>query len=171
MVAAGCTKMLDDYNDELRIIGDNMKKILLGLTLFVAASLVFTLGASAQSQSPDHVTTIENYYKVIPGHQQEFLQLFMKNHYPLLEKELATGRLIFVKFETPSTYMPEDVRWDYRITIQTKGSAASNTDYETALKLQMWRDQESFKREEKQRFDAVLAHWDITVTDITPEKK
>jgi hypothetical protein len=36
---------------------------------------------------------------------------------------------------------------------------------------ELWPDQETFKREERQRFDAVLAHWDITVTDLTPQKK
>ena len=35
--------------------------------------------------------TIEYYYKVQWGHQQEFLQLFLKNHYPVLEK-LPRGR-------------------------------------------------------------------------------
>jgi hypothetical protein len=93
----------------------------------------------------------------------------MKNHYPLFEKGLASGRLISVRVETPAVYMPEDVRWDYRVTIKSKGPA--NPGEEAALKLQLWPNQETFKREEKQRFDAVLAHWDITVTDLTPEKK
>lgn len=37
------------------------------------------------------------YYKVQWGHQQEFLQLFLKNHYPLLQKVVESGCMIGVK--------------------------------------------------------------------------
>jgi hypothetical protein len=145
-----------------------MKKMLLGVVASIAAFVLLTGVAPAQAAG-DHPIITENYYKVIPGHQQEFLQLFLKNHYPLFEKGLASGRLISVRVETPAVYMPEDVRWDYRVTIRSRGPAKPGE--EDALKQQLWPDQETFKREEKQRFDAVLAHWDITVTDLTPEKK
>ena len=140
------------------------------LALLLAVSLLVSHIASGQAKAA-HLTITENYYKVIPGHQQEFLQLFMKNHYPLLQKGLESGRLLSVKIETPAVYMPEDVRWDYRVTTQSADPSAHNAEQEAALKQQLWPDQETFKREEKQRFDAVLAHWDITVTDLTPTKK
>jgi len=35
--------------------------------------------------------SVEYYYKVQWGHQEEFLQLFLKNHYPVLEKIRGTG--------------------------------------------------------------------------------
>ncbi len=38
--------------------------------------------------------TIEYYYKGQWGHQEEFLRLFLKNHYPLLKKIQATGRIL-----------------------------------------------------------------------------
>ena len=147
-----------------------MKKFLLFPALLCAAFIMTTNSAPAQT-TEDHpvITTTENYYKVIPGHRDEFLRLFMKNHYPLLEKGLESGRVISVRFETPAVYMPEDVRWDFRVTIKSKGP--SKPGEEDALKKQLWPDQETFKREEKERFDAVLAHWDITLTDLTPEKK
>src|ERR1700733_2968937 len=147
-----------------------MKIVRLVLALLLVASPVPAHVASGQATA-DHLTITENYYKVIPGRQQEFLQLFMKNHYPLLKKGLEDGRLLSLKIETPAVYMPEDVRWDYRVTTQSVSSSAHNAEQETALKQQLWPDQETFKREEKQRFDAVLAHWDITVTDLTPVKK
>jgi hypothetical protein len=147
-----------------------MKIVLLSLTLLMTVSLLVSHIASGQAKTA-HLTTTENYYKVIPGRQQEFFQLFMKNHYPLLEKGFESGRLLSVKIETPAVYMPEDVRWDYRVTTQSVDPSAHNAEQEAALKQQLWPDQETFKREEKQRFDAVLAHWDITTTDLTPAKK
>jgi Asp-tRNA(Asn)/Glu-tRNA(Gln) amidotransferase A subunit family amidase len=147
-----------------------MKLLPLSLALLLAVCLSTSHIASGQAKGA-HLTITENYYKVIPGHQQEFLQLFMKNHYPLLQKGLESGRLLSVKIETPAVYMPEDVRWDYRVTTQSTDPSAHNAEQEAALKQQLWPDQETFKREEKQRFDAVLAHWDVTVTDLTPTKK
>ena len=41
----------------------------------------------------DQPYTVEYYYKVQWGHQQEFLDLFLKNHYPLLKSIEATGRI------------------------------------------------------------------------------
>ena len=144
-----------------------MKSSVLILSALLLASFVPRIQAQA---APDQSTITENYYKTLPGHQQDFLKLFMKNHYPILAKELAEGRIVSFKMETPTVYMPEDVRWDYRVTIVRKGSGGSNSDYEAKLKLQLWPDQETFKREETQRFENVLAHWDINVTAVTPGK-
>jgi hypothetical protein len=36
---------------------------------------------------------------------------------------------------------------------------------------QLWPDQAMFTREEQRRFEILLAHWDLPVTNITPPKK
>ena len=36
---------------------------------------------------------------------------------------------------------------------------------------QLWPDQATYKREEQRRFEILLAHWDLPVTDLTPPKK
>jgi hypothetical protein len=94
-----------------------MKQVLRSIALFIAIGSIVNQISVAQ-ETASKITVTENYYKCIPGHQQEFLQLFMKNHYPLFEKGLGSGRLISVRVETPAVYMPEDVRWDYRVTIR-----------------------------------------------------
>jgi len=66
--------------------------------------------------------------------------------------------------------MTEDARWDYRVTIRFKNSAlgtTANLDEDRLIK-QLWPDQETYKREEQRRFEILLAHWDLPVTDITP---
>jgi hypothetical protein len=147
-----------------------MRKIV--AVLFVFSSLVlFAQGAPPQSGA-DQPYTMEYYYKVLWGHQQEFLQLFLRNHYPLLKKGVESGRMILVKIETPANHMTEDARWDYRVTIRFKNSTAATTanpDEESWIK-QLWPDQETYKREEQRRFEILMAHWDLPVTDITPKK-
>src|SRR6516225_1226620 len=77
-------------------------------TLSIAASLI-AQGAPPQGGS-DQPYTIEYYYKVQWGHQQEFLDLFLKNHYPLLKKIQSTGRMLNIKIESPAYHTTEDGR-------------------------------------------------------------
>ncbi len=149
-----------------------MKHTLLALFLFGFAASLFAQGAPAQG-SADQPYTVEYYYKAQWGHQQEFLQLFLKNHYPLLQKIAETGRILSVKIEAPTLHGTEDGRWDYRVTIRYKNSTVATTanpDEERLIK-QLWPDQDTYRREEQRRFEVLLAHWDLPVNDITPAKK
>uniref|UniRef100_Q02B90 Uncharacterized protein n=1 Tax=Solibacter usitatus (strain Ellin6076) TaxID=234267 RepID=Q02B90_SOLUE len=148
-----------------------MKHVLLTLLLLVCGQALLAQGAPPQ-MGADQPYTMEYYYKVQWGHQQEFLQLFLKNHYPLLQKNVESGRMLSVKIETPANHGTEDGRWDYRVTIRFKNSTlatTSNPDEERFIK-QLWPDQEKYKREEQRRFEILLAHWDLPVSDITPKK-
>jgi hypothetical protein len=145
----------------------------------IALSLLITLSvavpALAQGAPPqggaDKPYSIEYYYKVQWGHQQEFHDLFLKNHYPLLKKIQATGRMLSIKIEAPAYHATEDGRWDYRVTITFKNSTVATTANpdEEALIKQLWPDQDTYKREEQRRFEILAAHWDLPITDITPK--
>ncbi len=63
--------------------------VLFSLVLMGGAAL-YAQGAPPQGAA-DQPYTVEYYYKVQWGHQQEFLDLFLKNHYPLLKKIVSTG--------------------------------------------------------------------------------
>ena len=149
-----------------------MRNILFALLLSVFAPPLLAQGAPPQAAA-DQPYSMEYYYKVQWGHQQEFLQLFLKNHYPLLKKGVESGRMISVRIETPANHMTEDARWDYRVTITYKNSTVATTanPEEESLIKQLWPDQETYKREEQRRFEILLAHWDLPVTDITPSNK
>jgi hypothetical protein len=149
-----------------------MRGLLSAVLISVLAPSVFAQGAPPQGTANEPYT-MEYYYKVQWGHQQEFLQLFLKNHYPLLRKEAESGRVLSVRIETPANHMTEDARWDYRVTIRYKNSTVATTanpDEESLIK-QLWPDQETYKREEQKRFEILLAHWDLPVSDITPAGK
>jgi hypothetical protein len=149
-----------------------MKPIVLAMSVVLLPSSVSAQGAPPQSAA-NQPYVMEYYYKTQWGHQQEFLQLFLKNHYPLLQKQVETGRLISVRIETPANHMPEDSRWDYRVTLTFRSSAVATTPNpdEPAMIRQLWPDQATFTREEQRRFQILLAHWDLPVTDITPPKR
>jgi hypothetical protein len=146
--------------------------LLAALTLAFTAGLsmsLFAQGAPPQS-SAGQPFTLEAYYKCQWGHQDEFLELFMKNHYPLLKQLQATGRVLSFKIESPVYHTTEDGRWDYRVTIVSKDPPAltPSPDIEAFIK-ERWPDQETYKKEEQRRFEIVLSHWDLPVKDITPK--
>jgi len=140
------------------------------LLLFCHVLTMRAQGAPPQGGA-DQPYTVEYYYKVQWGHQQEFLDLFLKNHYPLLKRIVATGRMLSVKIESPAYHTTEDGRWDYRVTIRFKNSTAATTSNpeEESLIKELWPDQATYKREEQRRFEILLSHWDLPVTDITPK--
>ena len=152
-----------------------MRKTLLVVLLLLSAGLI-TSPMMAQGAPPqggaDQPYTVEYYYKVQWGHQQEFLELFLKNHYPLLEKMVASGRMLSVKIDSPAYHTTEDGRWDYRVTIRFKNSTVATTANpdEERMMRELWPDQATYKREEQRRFEILLAHWDLPVTEITPKK-
>jgi hypothetical protein len=151
-----------------------MRKLLLLFAVIVFAGLLagqaLAQGAPPQGGA-DQPYTVEYYYKVQWGHQAEFLDLFLHNHFPLLQKIKATGRIVSLKIETPAYHTTEDGRWDYRVTIVYKNSTLATTANpdEEALIHQLWPDQAKYKQEEQRRFEILVAHWDLPVSNITPK--
>jgi hypothetical protein len=110
---------------------------------------------------------VEYYYTVRWGCQEEFLRLFKKNHYPVLEREVAVGRLISVTMAAPAYHMTEHDRWDYRVTIVFENAAAAVAPFdEDAIKRELFPDQATFAREEQRRFEILLAHWDLPLATV-----
>ena len=147
---------------------------LVALAFAFFASVSAPLGAQGAppQSSAGQPYTVEYYYKVQWGHQEEFLRLFLKNHWPLLKRIESTGRILSLKIESPAYHTTEDGRWDYRVTIRYKDSTVATTSNpdEPAFIRELWPDQEAYKREEQRRFEILVSHWDLPVTDITPSK-
>ncbi|HKD84926.1 MAG TPA: hypothetical protein VKB58_09280 [Terriglobales bacterium] len=128
--------------------------------------------SSASAVNPDKPFVAEYYYKAKWGYADEFITLFKKNHYPLLKKEMEMGRILKVTAVQPRYHATEDGRWDYRVTIVFKNAAIANDDFDSApLLKQLFPDQETYKREEKRRFEILDAHWDVPIKDVDLDAK
>src|SRR4030081_692941 len=143
------------------IIAMKLRFLLLFLTL---------LPASLPAQSAPETGkpfVVEYYYKAKWGHADEFLQLFKKNHYPVLKKEMELGRMLKVSMAAPRYHTTEDGRWDFRVTIVFKNAAIANDNFDSAsLIKQLYPDQETYKKEEQRRFEILDAHWDLPIKDM-----
>ncbi|MBZ5552431.1 MAG: hypothetical protein LAO21_06900 [Acidobacteriia bacterium] len=126
--------------------------------------------AQTPSSSADRPFVVEYYYKAKWGYADEFLQLFKKNHYPVLMKQVVMGRLLKVSMDQPRYHATEDGRWDYRVTIVFKNAAMANEPFdEDALKRQLFPDQDTYTREEQRRFAILEAHWDVPIKGMELE--
>src|SRR6202035_5591611 len=117
--------------------------------------ILLPISLSAQSTAETGKPfVVEYYYKAKWGHADEFLQLFKKNHYPLLKKQVEMGRMLKVWMDQPRYHTTEDGRWDYRVTIVFKNSSAANEPFdEEMMKKQLFPDKETYEREEQRRFE------------------
>ena len=158
-----------------------MKASLRTVVQFLLAALFFALAfssnrlgaARAKSSAAggqtggDKPFVAEYYYKAKWGHADEFITLFKKNHYPLLKKEMELGRILEVRAVQPRFHVTEDGRWDYRVTIVFKNAAIANDDFDsTAIQKQLFPDQDTYKREERRRFEILDGHWDLPIKDV-----
>lgn len=140
--------------------------------LLVCAILLPAALPAQTADSSGKPFVVEYYYKAQWGHADEFLQLFKKNHYPLLKKEVEMGRMLKVWVDQPRYHTTEDGRWDYRVTIVFKNSTVANEPFgETELKKQLWPDQATYLKEEQRRFEILISHWDLPVRTLEMDGK
>ncbi|HUB02270.1 MAG TPA: hypothetical protein VL983_06280 [Terriglobales bacterium] len=145
-------------------------RLLLLIATLIPATLAPAQTAVDNSGKP---FVVEYYYKAKWGYADEFLQLFKKNHYPLLKKEVEMGRMLKVWMDQPRYHATEDGRWDFRVTIVFKNSTIANepVDGEDAIKKQLWPDQSTYLKEESRRFAILDGHWDVPIKTVDLDAK
>lgn len=127
---------------------------------------VSELSAQTTSSAVDHFT-IESYYKVKWGYAQEFINLWMANHYPLQKKAMENGDIISIVAEKPKEHSGEDTRWDFKVTVVYKNAdLALDHSVTDPYKKQLYPDLPKLAKDEQYRFTLLLAHWDVLTEKI-----
>lgn len=139
------------------------------LTLVAIFLCLFYQATVAQNNSVPSkgYFTIENYYKAKWGYANEFIDLWKKNHYPLLKKAKEKGDIINIIAERPILHSGEDTRWDFKVTIVFKNvQAAFDADLTTPYRKQLYPDLDKLEKDEQHRFEILIAHWDVMVDQL-----
>jgi hypothetical protein len=138
------------------------------LSAVVAAGVLSTLALGAQAppkQAGGEPKVTWYFYTVKWGLQDEFLDLFQRNHYPILKAREKAGQYTSVR-----TYVPEfhgDGRADWTFAVELvvpPGAPATPTDGEIIAKL--YPDRATFAKEEQRRFEILAAHWDVPLNRL-----
>jgi hypothetical protein len=131
--------------------------------LLLASVVVGAQAPPKQSTGEPKVTWY--FYTVKWGYQDEFLDLFQRNHYPVLKAREKAGQ-----FRSVRTYVPEfhgDGRADWTFAVELvapPNPPSTPTTEEIVAKL--YPDAAKFAREEARRFEILVAHWDAPLNRV-----
>jgi len=151
------------------------KQTVIAIILVVATTGV---GHPAAAQAPAVQSaataqrTVWYFYKVKWGHQDEFVELFRKNHRPVLKAEMETGRITSVRTFVPTYHGDGRADWTFAVAITYRDTAAlTGPSGEEAIVKRLYPDQATFKKEEQRRFEILDAHWDVPLNEVTLEAR
>ena len=120
----------------------------------------------AGASTPAEPVTVAYFYRVRWGHHAEWLELFRRNHWPVLREQLAAGRFTDVRLFTPRYHGDGRADWDVMVTITYRDWAAMAARSEQSIKERLYPDQETVRREEERRFELLEAHWDVPLEEL-----
>jgi len=142
------------------------------LAAAVVGVVLATGGPAAQAPAPsaEATETTWYFYTVKWGFQGEFLDLFQRNHYPILKAQLDAGVYTRVRTLVPENH--GDGRADWTFAVELVRAAKPPAFDEAAALLKLFPDQAKFTREEQRRFELLVAHWDVplNVVDMATRK-
>jgi hypothetical protein len=138
--------------------------------VFLLALLCFSAAGAASQETADPSDKpyiVENYYRIKWGYQDAFIELYKKNHYPIVKRMMDLRYITEFYAEKSPFHTPEADRWDFRIRLVFKNLEAAFAEdaWEEASKA-LFPDQEKLKEEEQKRFELLIAHWDILLTPV-----
>lgn len=140
------------------------------LLLRTLALLGLTAGSATrlQAQAPPAAgKTVWYFYRVKWGFQDEFVDLFRRNHYPVLMEGMKRGRITGVDVFTPTYHGDGRADWTFAVEIRYRsGEAFIGPSGEDEIARKLYPDQETFRKEEQRRFEILDAHWDVPLSEV-----
>lgn len=158
-----------------------MQKILLGMLIIAATSgdpsgdvsrpagVPAAIAQPAAAPQVREVTTWY-FYTVKWGFQDEFLDLFQRNHYPVLKARLQAGAYSSIRTFTPTNHGDGRADWTFAVELVAR-EGAPNVPGEEEVIRKLYPDQATFRREEQRRFELLEAHWDVPLTRVDFETR
>jgi hypothetical protein len=110
--------------------------------------------------------TVHYFYKVRWGHQREWLDLFRRNHWPLLREGVREGRMLDVRLCEPRFHGDGRADWDVLVTITYRDWSVIEDHTPAELIERLFPDAERYKQEEQRRFELLEAHWDVPLEEL-----
>ncbi len=137
----------------------------------LSTALLSTAHAQATIGAGDGKNTMSvDFYKVPPGKQDEWLALYKKYHFPIMQYQKAHGQVISETVYTRAVHQVSP-SWDFAIVIVAppadKRPKAEYTRSQLIRKL--FPDIDDYVKGEKARWSLTLEHWDESWTEVDIE--
>ena len=115
----------------------------------------------------DRPVEVAYFYRTKWGHHEEFLELFTRNHLPILREQVASGRMLDVRVQEPRFHGDGRADWDLLVTIVYRDWAAVEEHSDRDIAARLFPDQTRYRDEEQRRFALLDAHWDVPLVSRT----
>jgi hypothetical protein len=103
------------------------------------------------------------FYRTRWGSHDEFVDLFRRNHWPILADQLGSGRFLDVRMWTPRFHGDGRADWDVLVSITYRDWVAMEAHSEAEIARRLFPDRERYLEEERRRFALLEAHWDVVL--------
>jgi hypothetical protein len=142
--------------------------------IVMTATLTAVVALRAQAPAAQSGSRAERtawyFYRVKWGYQEEFVSLFRKNHLPVLQAQVKSGRMTSVRTFVPTYHGDGRADWTFAVAITFKDTAAMmGPSGEEEIMRKLYPDQNAFKKEEQRRFEILDAHWDVPLNELDLE--
>lgn len=152
-----------------------MIKVALRFSAVLAALLLLVVPTShprsVHAQTPTGYSggpvTSAAYYRIAPGHLDEWLALYKKYHYPIMQYEIKQG---LVKSETMYKRGVHELSpaWDFFVVIAYRDlDAEVQVEKERAQVMKtVFPDKADFEAGDKKRWELTTEHWDEKLIEV-----
>jgi len=114
----------------------------------------------------DRPVDVAYFYRTKWGHHDEFLELFRRNHLPILQEQVTSGRMLDVRVQVPRFHGDGRADWDVMVTIVYPNWAAIEDHSEAEIIERLFPDGTRYREEERRRFTILDAHWDVPLESL-----
>ena len=159
----------------MKMKGEKMVKIALRLPVVLAIVFLSAVSgsrsASVYAQTPTGYSggpvTSAAFYRIAPGHIDEWLALYKKYHYPIMQYEIKQG---LVKSETMYKRGVHELTpaWDFFVVIVYRDlDAEVQVEKERAQVMKtVFPDKADFETGDKKRWELTTEHWDEKLVEV-----
>lgn len=146
----------------------------LSLYLLLASLLFLGSGAVVEGQTTEapppkgSPVTMAVYYKVPPGKRLEWLGLYRKYHYPVMQRFVKDGLIKSIKIYQ-RRFRAEAPAWDYEVVLVWRDWSAIDEGHQKEPELirTMYSDMSEYEKADQHRFELQTDVW-IDILEEVP---
>lgn len=128
----------------------------------IFAALTASLAYGAESNGGPR--TSQAYYKIAPGHLDEWVQLYKTYHYPILKSLKEQGYIQSITLLKRDRHHLSP-NWDFELQIVWRDKVAQATGDTPELQHKLYPDWADYQKGEAHRWEITAEHWD---EDLSP---
>ncbi len=119
----------------------------------------------SQTDRASQPVNVLSFYRTRWGHHDEFVELFERNHLPVLDAQVESGRMLEVRRYVPRLHGDGRADWDVMTSITYRDWAALEQHSEAEIAARIFPDRDRHREEERRRFELLDAHWDVILDE------